>query len=418
MAEPILSDLAHGTRFSVLNKVSHGLDRLVRPQVRLAHRFWPAYQVCGYTGLGVAIVQSAILTAHQALSLGVLTIMVLLSVLSFYALAMVTKMVCGEERLIYYHHEIAIIIVVATFLWLSDQPLLPYLDITVLAIGSFLGCGRIGCLMVGCCHGKPHHWGVCYRQTHACEGFPYYLVGVRLWPVQAVETLWVLGTVLVGIGLVVSGRPPGEALAWYGMAYGLGRFGLEFLRGDPKRPYLWGLSEAQWTTLLLMLIILWLETAGRLTFHPWHVTATALVAICAAVLVRQIRSPILNRFKIRHPAHIRDVAKAVNRLSKLQPGASLESAAAQPPIRVVKTSLGIQISTGSVRDQGLHHYCLSGPRPDFKDQTVRILADLILQLKPCSGSKEIIRGSRGIYHLLIRPPVAEVSKSGGLSCTG
>ena len=50
----------------------------------------------------------------------------------------VTKIIIGEERLIYYHHEIAIVLAVTMVLWLLDQPILPYLDITILRIGTFL----------------------------------------------------------------------------------------------------------------------------------------------------------------------------------------------------------------------------------------------------------------------------------------
>jgi prolipoprotein diacylglyceryltransferase len=55
-----------------------------------------------------------------------------------------------------------VMLVAAAFLWLlhEHEPIIPYLDVTILVIGIFLVCGRIGCLMVGCCHGKPHRWGV------------------------------------------------------------------------------------------------------------------------------------------------------------------------------------------------------------------------------------------------------------------
>src|SRR5439155_22019386 len=97
-----------------------------------------------------------------------------------------------------YHHEIDVMINAALLLWLLGQPLLPYLDLTILGIGMFLACGRVGCLMVGCCHGRPHSWGVRYKQEHADAGFAPYYVGVRLFPIQAVESLWVLSIVIVG----------------------------------------------------------------------------------------------------------------------------------------------------------------------------------------------------------------------------
>src|SRR5207253_2733687 len=113
----------------------------------------------------------------------------------------------------------------------------------------FLAFGRVGCTMVGCCHGRPGRIGLCYREEHADEGFPRYLVGVRLVPVQALESLGVAAIVGVGVALVVAGSTSGTALAWYAAAYAVLRFFLEFLRGDAGRRYSWGFSEAQWTSL-------------------------------------------------------------------------------------------------------------------------------------------------------------------------
>ena len=31
----------------------------------------------------------------------------------------------------------------------------PYLDATALGLGAFLACGRVGCTLAGCCHGRP-----------------------------------------------------------------------------------------------------------------------------------------------------------------------------------------------------------------------------------------------------------------------
>jgi hypothetical protein len=141
------------------------------------------------------------LVTYLGLSPLVLVWLVLTAVLTFLALAMVTKIITGEENLIYYHHEIAVMVVAACLLNLLYQPVLPYLDITILGLGTFLAFGRVGCLMVGCCHGRPHGRGVCYRAEHAAAGFTPYLVGVRLFPIQAVESVWVFSIVVVGVCL-------------------------------------------------------------------------------------------------------------------------------------------------------------------------------------------------------------------------
>src|SRR5262249_61119424 len=106
---------------------------------------------------------------------------------TFLGIIMTTKPITGQERIIYYPHEIAVSLAAAGLLWLTSEPLLPYLDITILGIGAFLACGRIGCLMVGCCHGRPSGWGIRYTPDHAAAGFTDYYVGVVLFPIQLVE---------------------------------------------------------------------------------------------------------------------------------------------------------------------------------------------------------------------------------------
>lgn len=371
------------------------LDKLVRPDIRVLDKPLSAYQVCGYTGLILAILQGMILAAYGDLSLPVLIGLAGVAVLTFLGLVMSTKIITGEEQIIYYHHEIAIMIFAAIFLWIINQPLLPYLDITILGIGTFLFCGRVGCLMVGCCHGRPHKWGVCYRKEHADAGFTNYYVGVRLFPIQAVESLWVFGIVFVGIMFILNGRPPGEALAWYVINYDIGRFILEFTRGDPERPYYWGFSEGQWISLILMGAVVWGELAGALTFHLWHIIATGgmVFTMIAVALTRYFRGA--NKHKLLNPLHVREVAEAVEQV----PGTADEG------IILSSTSLGIQISSGKINEaeKSIDHYALSSKKGTMSKDIAGTLANLIMKLKHPSCSKELVTQNRGVFHLLIRP---------------
>jgi hypothetical protein len=274
--------------------------------------------------------------------------------LTFLALAMVTKIITGEEQLIYYHQEIAILIAAAVFLKMIDQPLLPYLDVTILGIGTFLVCGRLGCLMGGCCHGRPHRWGVRYRKEHADAGFTHYYVGVRLFPIQAVESFWVLVLVIVGYGLVLGRSAPGEALAWYVIAYDIGRFCFEFLRGDPNRPYHWGFSEAQWISFFLMCAVVWAEVSGALVFHTWHVVATAaMISVMVAVAIAR-RYSQTDSHKFLNPRHVKEVADAIERVSAaVAERTTLTRENPRPEVIPVGcTSLGIQISAGKIKEAG------------------------------------------------------------------
>lgn len=383
------------------------LDKLIRPEFHMLHRSWYAFQVCGYTGLLLAILLIMTLTVLLGPSPWVMSGVIGTSILTFLGLAMVTKIITGEERLVYYHHEIAIMVVAAVFLKIINQPVLPYLDVTILGIGTFLVCGRVGCFMGGCCHGRPNKWGVCYRKEHAAAGFTNYYVGVRLFPIQAVESLWVLGVVLVGITFILGGRLPGETLAWYIITYDIGRFCFEFVRGDPDRPYRCGFSEAQWTSIILMFAVIWAELTGALIFHVWHLAATVgmVLTMIIVALSRKLNGKL--RYQIFLPRHVKEIAEAVQRITHSSAGkmVSAESTTNLQNIPVACTSLGIRLSTQKVRNEtdNIHHFAISSQKEMITDRTATKLADLILKLRYPAGSGELIKGNQGVFHLLIHP---------------
>lgn len=389
------------------------LGRLVSPEVRLFNRSWPSFQVCGCVGAAIAVLLAMSLASHGGRSQLVMVGIALASILTFFGLVMATKIITGEERIIYYHHEIAVMVVAAFLLWLLRQPVLPYLDVTILCVGAFLVCGRVGCMMVGCCHGRPHRLGVCYRKEHANAGFTPYFVGVRLFPVQAVESLWVLCVVTIGVTFVLNSQSPGSALAWYVVAYDLGRFCFEFLRGDPDRSYLWGFSQPQWISLLLMCGVVWAEAEGVLPLHSWHVAATACLALAMASIGLARRFRRTAKHRLLHPRHVREMAEALKQVSDL----AAETKAAgrwtvMPPrdsvsvrLRIACTSLGVQISAGKVREAAgdIFHYTLSYCDGGMTEEVARIVARLIVQLNRASDDGEFLKGNRDVFHLLIRP---------------
>jgi Prolipoprotein diacylglyceryl transferase len=388
------------------------LDKLVRPEVTVLGRSWPAFQVCGVTGFGLAILLAMMLVMYLGLSPLVITGLVAAALMAFLGLVVVTRIITGEERIIYYHHEIAVMMTAALFLWLTHQPLLPYLDITILGIGAFLFCGRIGCLMVGCCHGRPSHWGVCYRPEHAEAGFAPYLVGVRLFPIQAVESLWVFCIVVAGITFILRGWPPGTALAWYVVAYDAARFCLEFLRGDADRPYLLGFSQPQWISVVLICVVAWAEITGVILFQGWHIMVTAglILAMIAITLKRRFqRTP---RYELLHPRHVREVAEALKLVNSTEDKTQNASKWTVFPrsnipttLHLACTSLGVQISAGRFRDVAgeVHHYTFSYRNGGMTEETARVLADLVLRLLQANDQGEVVNGNHQTFHLLVRP---------------
>jgi hypothetical protein len=286
-------------------------DSFVRPTIRTRMGSASAFQVCGCIGLELAVWLALGLILYRGLSPLVMGLVIGSAIMTFYTVAYATKIVTNEERLTYYHHEIGVTLVAVLTLWLFQQPILAYLDVTLLGVGLFLACGRIGCLMVGCCHGRPSRWGVCYTAEHVDAGFPFYYVGVRLFPIQAVESLCALCIVVVGSAMVLQGALPGAALAWYTLAYNLARFCLEFMRGDSARSYWRGFSEGQWTALLLTWIAIAAELLHLLPAQSWHLFAALGMTFVFLVIGAWRRSWQAAPRPLLHQSHIKEVAVTI-----------------------------------------------------------------------------------------------------------
>ncbi len=100
------------------------------------------------------------------------------------------------------------------------------------------GIGRLGCLLAGCCFGKPTDlfWGI-YLHNHYRH------------PTQLLEALSLL---LLGIYLLKSKKNKFILLSHYLISYGVVRIIIESLRGDSIRG-LWGpFSPSQWISILLI----------------------------------------------------------------------------------------------------------------------------------------------------------------------
>jgi prolipoprotein diacylglyceryltransferase len=363
--------------------VAEGLDRLVRPTVLLHGRPRSAFHLCGVVGLVAALATCTAVLAARGVALWALPLLGATGVATFLGLALAVKVVSGRESLIYYHHEVAILLTCGAAAAAAGLPVLASLDAAVLGIGAFLACGRVGCLLVGCCHGLPARRGVRYGDAHAAAGFPAELVGVRLLPVQGIEAIAAAAITAAGLLAVAAGARPGVPLLLYVSAYGLARFALEEWRGDPGRRRLGGLSEAQWTSLALTAV-----AAATAPAHRWA-AACAAGAIAAAMLVlawRRRRSPLPAK---RDAARVTEVARALRRLDETAGG----------PV-AVPAGRGVRLSGGTIDGEGCRHYTLSGA----PTATLRDVAVLVLALRhPGVSAQEarLIEGRGGVLHVLV-----------------
>lgn len=124
---------------------------------------------------------------------------------------------------------------------------LPFWDtLDILAVGMPFGqfVGRLGCLMAGCCYGRPTNlpWGIAFTHPETLAS-PR---GVPLHPTQLYESLLSLGVFFLLRSLAPRQRFAGQLLAAYFILAGLVRFLVEFWRGDDRGPVLfWQMPTTQ-----------------------------------------------------------------------------------------------------------------------------------------------------------------------------
>jgi phosphatidylglycerol---prolipoprotein diacylglyceryl transferase len=141
----------------------------------------------------------------------------------------------------------------ATFWYIRRHHLPALATLDILALGAPLGMAiaRIGCLMAGCCYGRPTGlpWAVTF--THPESLGP---IGVPLHPTQLYEALLSLGIFALIYVMRTRKRFDGQLMGTYFLLGGLVRFGVEFFRADYRGPELVaGMPVTQLTALFLCL---------------------------------------------------------------------------------------------------------------------------------------------------------------------
>ena len=161
-----------------------------------------------------------------------------------------------------------LILSVVVALWfIRRHRLAIWLTCDAFAPGIALGqaVGRIGCLLAGCCYGKPTDlpWAIIFTHPLAAAnvGTP---LDVSLHPTQLYESGATL--LILGVLLLLERYAPsftGRTFWTYLLLYPAARFLIEFYRGDPRGTVFELLSTSQFVSLLLiplsivMLIVLW-----------------------------------------------------------------------------------------------------------------------------------------------------------------
>lgn len=132
-------------------------------------------------------------------------------------------------------------------------------DFTVTALPLGHALGRIGCFLNGCCGGAETHVSL-------------VTAGLSHYPVQIYEAFFNLGVyaLLTWYFLRQRGSQYGSVVALYLMTYPIGRFLLEFIRGDDRLRVIGGLDAAQIISLTLFIagVALWGFTRKKHLHSP------------------------------------------------------------------------------------------------------------------------------------------------------
>ncbi|HET7506004.1 MAG TPA: prolipoprotein diacylglyceryl transferase family protein [Kofleriaceae bacterium] len=293
-----------------------------------------------------------------------------------------SQIVFGGERIVFYEQLLVAQGVSALALWITGGQLAVGLDLVTLGIGAFLAFGRLGCFMVGCCHGRPARWGVRYSLEHADAGFTRRWVSRPLFPIQLVDSALSAALVTAGTLLVLGPHRPGAATALYLCGYGVGRFVLELFRGDAARPYWLGVSEAQWTAAITTWGVVFVFGGGGAPL----LVAGALTAGSIALIVAR-RMLLVSRYWLTCPDHVEELHHLALHAA---PGAAA---------RV--TTLGLRLSLRLLPGGEVRDYILSHASRQLTPTTARAVA------RQLGWEAQVqVGATAGLVHLLVQAPAS------------
>lgn len=147
---------------------------------------------------------------------------------------------------------IAIAVGLALYAVFSGRSLLALIDAA--ALGGILGhaIGRIGCLTLGCCFGRPSGSALAVRYENGLAKAARVagLRGVPIHPVPLYEAALNLGLFALLNTIALTGSREGVPAALYLAMYGSGRFLLELLRYNSAGDRIGPLLRNQWLSLM------------------------------------------------------------------------------------------------------------------------------------------------------------------------
>ena len=217
------------------------------------------------TGLQVALVRARRhgLDPNRVMDLGIYVIisaligaklMLLIVEFEHFSLSLADLWVLLRSGGVFYGGLFLAVPVALWYMRRHRMPTWPTCDIFAPGIALGQAIGRIGCLMAGCCFGRPTSmpWGITFTNPLAASnvGTP---LGVTLHPTQLYESgvdLFIFAFLLL---TERRGRPFHGRTFWgYALLYGIARFIIEIYRGDERGTVFDVLSTSQFLSILVV----------------------------------------------------------------------------------------------------------------------------------------------------------------------
>ena len=136
-----------------------------------------------------------------------------------------------------------------------------YFDLVVPSIALAQGFGRIGCLLAGCCYGTEttSPIGIVFHESQFAPN------GISLVPTQTISSARNFLHFFILITFAKHKKADGQVAALYLIFYSIGRFILEFYRGDLIRGSVGQLSTSQFISIFVCIagVILFIITGKK-----------------------------------------------------------------------------------------------------------------------------------------------------------
>ena len=132
--------------------------------------------------------------------------------------------------------------------WQNKLDIRQLADALAPSLAMAIAFGRLGCLLGGCCYGRSYDGPFAITYPPGCPA----PAGTPLFPSPIVESLSCL---VLCACMLAHERKTGRIyshMAVFFLLYSIGRFILEFMRGDAERGFMGPLSTSQVISLLVM----------------------------------------------------------------------------------------------------------------------------------------------------------------------